>query len=129
MVKSESKQKSKKKKKNINTIIEKKKVSKKKITYTKCSYKKCNGKNCGIKNILSSWILVKEIINDKIIIYPAHLSSYKGGFEKTDHSSNTLCRQMSCDKTLYFRKLIENMSPSDIEDVKTKEEFLASIHN
>ena len=127
MLKSESDKQKPKEKKNINKI--KKKVLKKKSSHAKCSYKKCNGKNCSIKNILSSWILVKEIINDKIRIYPAHLSSYNGGFEKIDPSSNNLCRQLSCDKTLYFRELIENMSPSDIEDVKTKEEFLASIHN
>ena len=127
MVKSESDKQKPKEKKNINTI--KKKVLKKKSSHAKCSYKKCNGKNCGIKNIISSWVLVKEIIDDKIRIYPAHLSSYNGGFEKIDPSSNALPRQMTRDKTLYYRELIENMSPSDIEDVKTKEEILASIHN
>jgi len=126
MVKSEP-DKKKPKKENINKNIAKKALSKTKVIYTKCLYEKCNGKNCGIRNILSSYILVKEIINDKIRIFPAHLSYHTRGFEVI--VPNGLNRQMSCDKTLYFRELIENMSPSDKEDVKTKEEFLASVHN
>ena len=101
-IKKKDEEKKKHKDSKLNKKIIKKALSKTKTIYTKCLYKKCNGKNCGIKNILSSWILVKEIINDNIRIIPAHLSNK--GFEVI--VPNSLNRQMSCDKTLYFQKRI-----------------------
>ena len=126
MVKSEP-DKQKPKKENIYKNIAKKALSKTKVIYTKCLYEKCNGKNCGIKNILSSYILVKEIINDKIRFFPAHLSCRTRGFEVI--VPNGLNRQMSNHHIKFFQEKIETMSDSDKKQIMTKEEFIASVHN
>ena len=111
-------------KKKIKKIkIKKNKIKKKKVS-TKCSYINCNGHNCGIKNILSSYILVKEIVNGSIVVYPAHLNY--SGFEVINPSG--LIRQMSIDKMRNYQIYIDNMSNIDKNILMTKEETLISFH-